>query len=200
VKLNSTYTLVKRITDIIVALVLLILTSPAFIIISILIRLCTPATIFFPQERMGVKGQTFVMLKFRSLQPDEANIPYAVLHQRGRIQYLKLWGWNLGGFLRKWRLDELPQLFQVLCGQMSMVGLRPALPNEAILTWRIENGFDSVPIGITGLYQTRGGKSLSLAQRQQLERQQCLQVSYLNDLRILYETIYAILFCRGAGE
>ena len=193
--------LLRRLTDVAVALVMVILLMPIWIIIAVLIKFCSRESILFKQERLGRNGRVFLMLKFRSLREDAPNIPYSNFNSNGSFPYIMLRRIPLGRFLRRSRLDETAQLFNVLCGQMSIVGLRPALPSEEeIVDWRITEGLDALPVGLTGLYQTGGNKALDLSARQALELAQASGQSYWQYWRILGKTIIVVLTAKGAGN
>lgn len=190
----------KRATDCVVAALALLVLMLPLVIVAGLIWLSSPGPILFRQERIGPRGRRFIMLKFRSMETGEANIPWAVLAVRGQIRYIKLGRRLFGLWLRRTHIDEWPQFINVLRGDMSLVGLRPALPSEEeILALRVQHGLDCSPVGITGLYQISGSKDLSITERLELERAQCRNWSYWRDWWIMLRTIPAVATCRGAG-
>lgn len=195
--------LIKRAFDIITSLVLLILLSPVFAVVSLAIWLTSPGPIFFVQERVGLNKRRFRLCKFRTMVPDaEARI--AELESRNEVSgpAFKIKKdpriTPIGTFLRKTSLDELPQLINVLRGDMSLVGPRP-------LPVRDYRGFTedwhrrrfSVRPGITCLWQVGGRNSITFDRWMELDMQYIDQWSLLLDFKILLKTIPAVL--KGSG-
>ncbi len=194
---------VKRVMDFLLSLALIILLSPVFLLAALLIRLTSPGPIFFLQKRMGLGKRRFSVYKFRTMVPDaerrmaelehlnEVSGPVFKIKNDPRIT-------PIGKVLRKTSIDELPQLFNVLKGDMSLVGPRP-------LPVRDYEGFDhdwqrrrfSVRPGITCLWQINGRSSVSFDQWMQLDMQYIDKWSLWLDLKILARTIPAVL--RGSG-
>jgi len=193
----------KRMIDILGAVAGLILLSPLFLLISILIKIVSPGgPVFYRQERIGHAGRTFTFFKFRTMHPDND----AMIHQRylstlirGDQAMEKLDAdrdpriIRFGKFLRQSCLDELPQLINVLRGEMSLVGPRPCLPYEAqeYLQWHARR-FDNVP-GMTGLWQVNGKNKTTFKQMIRFDIAYSQQISPWMDLRILLKTIPVIL-------
>lgn len=144
----------KRVMDIMGALCALLLFSPCMLLIALGVKLSSPGPIFYRQTRMGMDGQTFEMLKFRSMRVDSEKASGAVWAQKGDTRTTLL-----GGFIRKFSLDELPQLFNVFWGDMSLVGPRPERPvfvrqfREQIPGYMLRH---KVRSGMTGLAQVKG--------------------------------------------
>ncbi|HEY3312735.1 MAG TPA: sugar transferase [Anaerolineales bacterium] len=198
-----TYLRVKRVFD----LVVVILTTPFWLlvigIISLLIRITSPgAPVIFIQERTGKGGRRFRMYKFRTMVPnaEELKIKYAYLNE---LQWPDFKITNdpritrLGKFLRKTSLDELPQLFNVLKGDMSLVGPRPtSFGPETYQLWHTGR-LDVVP-GITGLWQVVGRASLEFDDRLRLDiayiERRCMSL----DINILFRTVAAVFKQKGA--
>jgi exopolysaccharide biosynthesis polyprenyl glycosylphosphotransferase len=195
----------KRGFDIIGAGGLLLVLSPFLILIAVVIRLSTPGEVFFRQERVGIDGQRFEMFKFRSmvadaelkleslrvLQSTEGNSVMFKMRNDPRIT-------PVGGFLRRFSLDELPQLFNVLGGSMSLVGPRPPLEREVSeYETHVHRRFLVKP-GITGLWQVSGRSNLSWADTVRLDLYYVENWSITGDIVILYQTIRAVFKSEGA--
>ncbi len=132
----------KRIFDLVFVLIGIVLLSPVFLLIAILIKLDSRGTVFFRQTRIGQHGKAFQILKFRTMRPDSGGLKLTV----GRDARIT----RVGHFLRQYKLDELPQLFNVLRGEMSLVGPRPEVPEYvALYPDGIRERVLSVPVGIT---------------------------------------------------
>jgi sugar transferase (PEP-CTERM system associated) len=188
----------KRITDILVSLVLLLLTSPFLPLIALAIYLETGAPIFFRQTRVGYKGREFELLKFRSMIQDaEKNGPKWAAAQDSRVT-------RVGRVLRKTRLDELPQLFNILRGEMSLVGPRPERPHFcAMLAGKVPffNLRQTIRPGLTGWAQVRFRYSSNLEdtkEKLELDLFYLKNLSLIVDLAILFETVKVVLLRRGA--
>jgi exopolysaccharide biosynthesis polyprenyl glycosylphosphotransferase len=195
---------VKRLIDLVGAVVLLILFAPVLAVISILIKLDSPGSVFFVQERMGYNKRRFRMIKFRTMVADAEARMKEIEHlneKDGAIFKIK----NdprvtrLGRFLRKSSLDELPQLINVLLGDMSLVGPRPLSIRDAM---RLEESWQkrrfSVRPGLTCLWQISGRSDLSFEQWMKLDLEYIDHWSLLLDWWILVRTIPAVLTSRGA--
>jgi exopolysaccharide biosynthesis polyprenyl glycosylphosphotransferase len=195
--------LVKRLLDISISLMCITLLAPVFIITAILIKLTSPGPVFFVQKRVGLNKRLISVHKFRTMVPDaekkqaqiehlnEVSGPVFKIKNDPRIT-------RLGRFLRKTSIDELPQLFDVLIGDMSLVGPRP-LPVRDYLgfskDWQRRRF--SIRPGITCLWQIRGRSSISFEKWMELDMQYIDQWSVWLDLQILVRTIPAVL--RGSG-
>lgn len=179
---------VKYVFDVCTAGLLLLLLIPVFLVIAILIKLESSGPVFFRQERAGQFGQPFALYKFRSM------VHHAEQLNKGAvIQLSSPLITRIGRFLRMTSLDELPQLINVLCGDMSLVGPRPLL----VSTIRPEEAhrLDMKP-GLTGLVQVKGRQSLSWDQRMALDLWYVEHWSFWLDLRILVQTL-PVMFSRA---
>lgn len=195
----------KRIVDVIVSAVLVILASPILLLIAIAIRLDSPGSPFFLQERAGLGGRRFRMIKFRTMRTgaDLEKDQLAHLNHTGDMRLFKIPNdprtTRLGRMLRRWSLDELPQLFNVLIGEMSLIGPRPFF--EADFADYEDHHFrrlDAKP-GITGLWQVSGrSEVLDFEDVIYLDRQYIEQWSFWLDVSILFRTIPAVLRRTGA--
>ena len=193
----------KRLLDIVVSSMALVVASPVFLITAIAIKLDSPGPIFFQQTRVGKWGTTFGCYKFRSMYIDaekrkaelsarnEADGPIFKIRNDPRIT-------RVGRIIRKLSIDELPQLINVLKGEMSLVGPRPALPRE-VAQYEFDQlrRLDAVP-GITGLQQVSGRSDLSFKRWVELDIQYIAEQSFLKDIEILLKTLPAVLTGRGA--
>ncbi len=182
----------KRIFDLVVTLPLLILFSPIMLLVAIAIKFDSKGPIFFRQQRIGKHGNSFAMLKFRSMVIDAPNIgPYFTAQNDSRIT-------AIGKFLRKTSLDELPQLINVLKGEMSLIGPRPDVAlQQAQYTAAQWQKRHCCALGITGLAQATLRSEASSAQRISLDLQYVDEVSLTLDLKILLLTVKQVLL-RGS--
>jgi exopolysaccharide biosynthesis polyprenyl glycosylphosphotransferase len=195
----------KRAFDIVSSAVLIILLSPALGAAALGVRLTTPGAILFRQDRVGLNGVHFKMLKFRSMVVD-AEKQLSALQDSDRAEgnavMFKMKNdprvTPIGGFLRRFSLDELPQLFNVLGGSMSLVGPRPPLDREvAIYEHHVHRRFLVKP-GITGLWQVSGRSNLSWEDTVRLDLYYVENWSITGDLMILWRTARAVLARDGA--
>lgn len=209
------YRLSKRVVDFTIALVLLILCIPLMLILAILIKFTSKGPVFFTQERVGRGGKSFTFVKFRSMrhkaddsihreymnkliqgdaesQSDENGEPLFKLKHDPRIT-------EVGQFLRKTSLDEIPQLVNVLTGSMSLVGPRPPIPYEvnAYKSWHMQRL--SVKPGITGLWQVSGRSTTTFDEMVKLDLEYIKKRSLSLDLKILFQTIPAALDMKTAA-
>lgn len=198
------YGWLKRAVDVIVAGSMLILLSPLLLLTALAIRLESPGPVLFHQVRIGYRGRPFKFWKFRSMYRD-AEERRRQLEQANEMQGGVLFKMKkdprvtmAGRFIRKFSIDELPQLWNVLIGDMSLVGPRPALPNEVARYSLLDRGrLDAAP-GITCIWQVSGRSNIPFDQQVQLDlRYICFQ-SIKQDLKILLQTIPAVLTAKGA--
>ncbi|MBN1961032.1 MAG: sugar transferase [Deltaproteobacteria bacterium] len=198
----------KRIIDIVVSLIILLLSSPLLIAVAIAIRLSSPGPILYVQQRVGYRGRLFSFYKFRSMHignDDKIHREYtrkwitenkAHSNQRGN-QTFKIVNdprifW-VGKFIRKFSIDELPQLINVLRGEMSIIGPRPALPYEVEVYRQWHRRRFEAPPGITGLWQVSGRNRLSFEEMVKLDIEYLENWSLLLDIQILLRTARVIL-------
>ena len=196
--------LIKRSLDLVVCGLGLAVLSPLFILIALAVYISSPGPIFFRQTRVGLGGRPFKITKFRSMLHDaEAQLddltPQSLYSDR-RLFKVKddPRVTRLGGFLRRTSLDELPQLWDVLVGEMSLVGPRPPLPAEVDLYEEHHYTRFDVKPGITGPWQVNGRSNLSYAGRVTLDRGYVENWSLWMDLRIVVKTIPAVLAARDS--
>lgn len=193
----------KRAFDIVGASILIVLLSPLFLLSAILVKLSSPGPILFIQPRAGLGGIPFPILKFRTMRVG-ADAEKAMLRQFSeqdgpafKMTYDPRVT-RLGQFLRSTSLDELPQLFNVLRGEMSLVGPRPLAKEESdnCEVWQRKR-LDVTP-GITCIWQVKGRSSVSFAEWVRMDIEYARSVSLLHDVKLLVETVPSVLLCKGA--
>jgi exopolysaccharide biosynthesis polyprenyl glycosylphosphotransferase len=207
---------VKRLIDILGALVGIVIFSPLMLIIAAAIRITSKGPVLFRQERLGYQGRKFDFLKFRSMYMDnDENIHREFIEKlirgdHGKINsgsedrpYYKMKNdprvTPLGRILRKSSLDELPQFFNILMGQMSLVGPRPPIPYElnSYKNWHRKRIIDVKP-GITGLWQVKGRSKTTFEEMVRLDLQYAKKRSLWLDFKILFRTFKAVFSAKGA--
>ena len=195
--------LLKRLFDIVGAVFFIILLLPIWLIIPVLIRLSSPGLIYFTQMRVGKDGKEFQLFKFRSMYPD-AEARLAGLQDKSEVSghIFKIKEdpriTPIGKWIRKFSIDELPQLFNVLIGTMSMVGPRPPLMREVVKYDSWQKKRLRIAPGITGLWQVSGRSELSFDDMVRLDIYYIENWSLWMDLKILFRTIPAVLSAKGA--
>lgn len=204
---SDIYKFVKRAFDFIVALVAIVAISPLLLIISAIVYLGEPGSVIYGQLRVGKNGKAFKMWKFRSMYKN-ADKMIDQLTDEQRQQYITEFKIDndpritpVGNFLRKTSLDELPQLINVLCNDMSFVGPRPLIESEIQMYYA--DMFDtllSVKPGVTGYWQAyaRNNATYQSAQRQQMEMYYVNHASIMLDMKILFRTVVSVLRRDGA--
>lgn len=182
----------KRIVDCALAAVLLVGAAPLFLFAAAVTKLFSPGSILFTQERVGRDHVPFHMYKFRTMHPTSSEKAGSSVTIRNDPRIF------LGGaLLRKTKVDELPQLFNVLQGSMSLVGPRPTVEEDYRRMAAEQQRRCSVRPGLTGLAQIRGGTSLTWPQRIELDCAYINRCSLMLDLRILAETAWHVLTLRA---
>jgi lipopolysaccharide/colanic/teichoic acid biosynthesis glycosyltransferase len=188
---------VKRAMDMLMATIAITALSPVFLVIMALVKFTSPGPLIFRQRRIGFRGNQFDMYKFRTMY-DGAHLKEKELLKESGKSFLKVKNdpriTPIGHFLRKYSLDELPQLFNVLEGTMSMVGPRPLLIADLDkLPRRSPLARFSMPPGITGLWQVSGRSTCSDLKRMQLDRQYVDRWSLALDFEILLRTVEVVV-------
>lgn len=205
--LNPVDKMFKSIFDFIMTIILIIIFFPFLIILYILVYVATKGKPIFKHERIGKDGKSFDVYKFRTMHPNAQQILEALLESDDNIQ--KEWEkefklkddpriTKMGAFLRKTSLDELPQLINVIRGEMSLVGPRPIVCAEIKKYGEYFNYFKAVKPGITGLWQISGRNDVGYDERVQLDTWYVRNWSIEQDLIILMKTIVAVLFRKGS--
>ena len=194
----------KRLMDIVLSAVGMLLLSPVYLAIAVAVKLSSPGPVFFVQTRVGRYGRYFKFYKFRSMRQDAEAQKAALMSQNeskdGVIFKMKDDPriTKVGRFLRRTSLDELPQLWNVFIGDMSLVGPRPPVPSE-VLEYTLEDRkrLDVIP-GITCLWQIKGRSEIPFNEQVRLDKEYILAPSVWKDIVILFKTIPAILGGKGA--
>ncbi|MEW9872764.1 sugar transferase [Arthrobacter sp. HS15c] len=203
-KLTGGKKVAKRAFDITVAGILVLALSPIFLILSLLVRVTDPGPVFYRQERIGLRGTTFHMLKFRSMKVDADAELHKLLEAQGSSNQPLFKVENdpritpLGRTLRKYSLDELPQLLNVLGGSMSLVGPRPQREGEVALYDDAAHRRLYVSPGMSGLWQVSGRSNLSWEESIRLDLYYVENWSLMGDIVILFKTFKAVFASTGA--
>jgi exopolysaccharide biosynthesis polyprenyl glycosylphosphotransferase len=199
----ATQATVKRLIDLVLSLLALVASVPIFLAVAVAIKLDSPGPVFHIGDRVGRYGRHFRFIKFRSMRVDaeqrlqvlaalnEADGPVFKMRSDPRVT-------RVGRFIRRTSLDELPQLINVLSGDMSLVGPRPPLPREVETYGPMELVRLSVKPGITCLWQINGRSNCSFARWMEYDREYIQRFSIWLDLAILLRTAWTVLTCRGA--
>ena len=196
-----------RVLDVAVALVALVCLAPLMGLVAFVIRLENDGPVFFWQQRIGRLGARFQVLKFRTMcvRADEILAKHLQQSQAARNEWAQDHKLRddprvskLGNFLRKTSFDELPQLWNVLRGDMSIVGPRPIVEAEVVKYGPCFDAYCSVRPGITGIWQVSGRNDISYQRRIEMDALYARKKSVLLDLRIMLATIPAVLFRRGS--
>lgn len=185
----------KRAIDLVLVLIALIFFSIPILMVWVAVRMSSQGPVIFWSDRVGHKNHIFRMPKFRTMKIDTPNVATHLLV--GANHYLT----PVGGFLRKSSLDELPQLWSVLVGDMSFVGPRPALYNqEDLIAMRTQRGVDALIPGITGWAQVNGRDELDLASKVNLDAEYLHRQSAYFDLYILGLTVLKVFKHEGVSH
>ncbi len=190
------YKFVKRTLDILVAVLALVLLGIPMLIVAVLIKMEDPGPAIFTQKRIGKGKSHFVLHKFRSMKMDTPHdVPTHLL--KNPEQYIL----KVGGFIRRTSIDELPQLFNILKGDMSFVGPRPALWNQDdLVAERDRYGANDVLPGLTGWAQINGRDELEIPVKARLDGEYVKKMSFLFDCRCLFGTVLPVLRHEGVVE
>ncbi len=198
----------KRICDLAISLITLPLILPVIGIIAILIKLDTKGPVFFIQERLGKDRKRFKCLKFRTMYPQADRILAAFFQRHPEIKdkwekYKKIKGCDprvtrVGRFLRRFSLDELPQIFNILRGEMSLIGPRPYLPAELPDMGAYTDVILSIKPGLTGLWQVLGRNEIPFRGRLKLDAWYVSHWSLGLDILIFFKTFKAVISGNGA--
>jgi exopolysaccharide biosynthesis polyprenyl glycosylphosphotransferase len=201
-ELNGAKRLVKDVFDRILATLALLLLAPVYVVISILVKTTSPGPVLFQQTRVGKDGEEFRMLKFRTMVRDaerhkeslaERNESDGLLFKMKSDPRIT----HVGSLLRRYSLDEFPQLINVMLGEMSLVGPRPPLPEEAARYGQVVRRRLVVKPGMTGLWQISGRSDLAWDESVRLDLRYVENWSLALDLLILWKTVAAVI--RGSG-
>lgn len=193
---RSRYMRVKRLMDVGISLAAAVVLAPVYIGLTAAIRLDSPGPVLFRQKRVGIHKKYFYILKFRTMRIDTPkDVPTHML--KNPEQYIT----RMGRFLRKTSLDELPQIFNILKGDMSLIGPRPALWNQDdLIAARDRYGANDIMPGLTGWAQINGRDELPIAVKAKLDGEYARKMSFLFDLRCFFGTIRSVLTSDGVKE
>ena len=202
-----TYEGVKRVFDIFASLVAIILLSPVFLLVSALVYLGDPGAVIYGQIRIGKNGKPFKMWKFRSMYKNSDRMIDQLTPEQKKQYYTEFKIDNdpritkVGNFLRKTSLDELPQLFNVLFNDMSLIGPRPLIESEIQMNYAdTYQELLSVKPGVTGYWQAyaRNNATYQSGERQEMELYYVQHTSVWLDIKILFKTVITVLKREGA--
>jgi O-antigen biosynthesis protein WbqP len=177
------------------ALLVFILLSPFFLVVALALFIEDGSPIFFKQKRVGINYSFFYIYKFRSMKKNTPNVATHLL--TNPEQYLL----KIGGILRKLSLDELPNLINIIKGEMAFVGPRPALYNQVdLMTLRVATGVDKLKPGVTGWAQINGRDDISIQKKVELEQEYLHTRSTLLDFKIIIKTFSNVFFSKGVSH
>jgi len=190
------YIKIKRILDILLSLIAIILLSPLFLAIIVAIKLDSKGPVLFKQKRVGIHKRYFYILKFRTMRIDAPkDCPTHMLENPEQ------WITRVGIFLRKTSLDELPQIFNILAGHMSIIGPRPALWNQFdLIEERDKYGANDIRPGLTGWAQIHGRDELSIEEKSRLDGEYVKNIGFKMDIKCFFGTIISVLRSDGVVE
>jgi O-antigen biosynthesis protein WbqP len=174
------------------ALIILVILSPIFLIVALFIFSEDGFPVFFKQKRVGINYTFFYIYKFRSMKKNTPNVATHLL--TNPKQYLL----KIGGLIRKLSLDELPNLINIIRGEMVFVGPRPALYNQDdLMALRVMEGVDKLKPGITGWAQINGRDEISIEEKVKYEKEYLQKKSFIFDMKILIHTFTSVLMSKG---
>ena len=190
------YLKVKRVIDLVLSVLAVVILSPLFLILFIAIKLDTPGPIFFKQKRVGINKTHFNILKFRTMRIDTPkDTPTHLLGNPD--QYIT----KVGKFLRKTSLDELPQIFNIIKGEMAIIGPRPALWNQYdVIAERDKYNANDVRPGLTGWAQINGRDELPITVKSELDGEYIQKMNFAFDVKCFVGTITSVLKSDGVIE
>lgn len=190
---NKKYFAVKRCMDVFLVILAAPVWLPIFFVLCVLVKVSSKGPVFFTQKRYGMDYKFFRIYKFRSMYVDAPkDMPTHLLTDSAKLIT------PVGRVLRKLSLDEIPQLINILKGEISIVGPRPALWNQDdLMAERDKYGANQVPVGLTGLAQISGRDELSIAVKARLDGEYVKKIGLFTDIKIMFLTIF--LAGRGAG-
>ena len=185
----------KRGFDILSSLIAIVLFSPILVVLAMTVKCTSPGPILFKQRRIGKDNKEFMIYKFRTMRIDTPNVATHLL--KNPEQYIT----QIGNFMRKTSLDELPQLFNILKGEMSVVGPRPALYNQYdLIEMRTKANVHTVRPGLTGLAQVSGRDELENEQKVYFDQQYVQKHSFFFDLKLIFLTVVKVFKSEGVVE
>ena len=194
--MNRNYLTMKRLIDIFLSFIGLIVLSPIFLGLVIAIKVDSKGPILFKQKRVGIHKSHFNILKFRTMRVDTPkDTPTHLLENPDQ------WITKVGKFLRRTSLDELPQILNILKGEMSIIGPRPALWNQYdLIEERDKYGANDVPVGLTGWAQINGRDELPISEKAKLDGEYVANFGLSTDVKCFIGTIFKVLKSDGVVE
>lgn len=190
------YPTIKRFLDFTLSLIGILVLSPFLLLLVILIKLDSPGPVLFKQKRVGIHKSYFQIYKFRTMRIDTPqDCPTHLLTDPEH------WITRVGRFLRKTSLDELPQIFNILNGEMSIIGPRPALWNQYdLIAERDKYGANDIIPGLTGWAQINGRDELPITIKAKFDSEYVERRSFCFDIQIFFKTIFSVLRSKGVKE
>ena len=190
------YLKVKRLIDIVLSFLALIILSPVFLILIIAIKVDSKGPVLFKQKRVGIHKSHFNILKFRTMRIDTPkDCPTHLLENPDQ------WITKVGKFLRRTSLDELPQIWNIFVGQMSIIGPRPALWNQYdLIEERDKYGANDIPVGLTGWAQINGRDTVEIEDKARFDGYYVENMSFKMDVKCFFGTIVSVLKRDGVVE
>ena len=189
------YRFIKRAGDFLASLIGIIILAPLFLILVLAVKINSKGPVLFRQKRIGADKKHFMILKFRTMRIDAPkNTPTHLLENPEK--YIT----KTGRFLRRTSLDELPQIFNIIAGQMSIIGPRPALWNQYdLIRERDKYGANKIRPGLTGWAQINGRDELSVKEKAKFDGEYIKRIGFLFDCKCFFLTIYKVFRGDGAG-
>lgn len=190
------YIKIKRLIDIMFSILGIIILSPIFLLIIIAIVIDSPGPIIFKQKRVGIHKCYFNILKFRTMRIDTPkDTPTHLLENPDQ------WITKVGKFLRRTSLDELPQIINIVKGEMSFIGPRPALWNQYdLIEERDKYGANEIPVGLTGWAQINGRDELEIDVKARLDGEYVEKIGFIMDVKCFFKTVLSVLRSDGVIE
>lgn len=190
------YPIIKRLLDFALSLLGILVLSPFLLLLVILIKIDSPGPVLFTQKRIGIHKSYFQIYKFRTMRIDTPkDCPTHLLADPDH------WITSVGKFLRKTSLDELPQIFNILKGEMSIIGPRPALWNQYdLIAERDKYGANDIMPGLSGWAQINGRDELPIAIKANFDSEYVERRSFCFDVQIFFKTIFSVLSSKGVKE
>jgi len=190
------YIYVKRFLDLLLVLITTPIWLPVGVILSVLVKLTSKGPVFFTQKRIGKNHIYFTIYKFRSMYTNTPkDVPTHLLQNSDTCITA------IGRFLRRFSLDELPQIINIIKGELSIIGPRPALWNQDdLIAEREKYSANNIPVGLTGLAQVKGRDELSIKEKAAYDGEYAKKMGFILDVWILYKTAANVLLSRGVKE
>ena len=190
------YRKAKRVLDIVLSLIIMFILSPVFLVLIIGIKIDSRGPVLFKQKRVGIYKSYFYILKFRTMRTDTPkDMPTHLLEDPEK--YIT----RIGKFLRKTSIDELPQIWNIFVGEMSIIGPRPALWNQYdLIAERDKYGANDIPVGLTGWAQINGRDELPIEVKAKLDGEYAKKISFKMDVKCFFGTLTSVLKHDGVVE